>query len=111
MTDKPIREEIDLLPGQVLLEFGASWCPHCQAIQPALTQLLGQYPQVRHIKIEDGRGKPLGRSFRVKLWPTLVFQRDGQVICQLTRPSDAKISKAMAELNEPGIGSHETEPR
>ncbi len=106
MSIEPTREEIDLLPGPVLLEFGTSWCPHCQAIQPALTKLLQQYPQVRHLKIEDGKGRPLGRSFRVKLWPTLVFQRDGQVICQLTRPSDDEISKAMAELNEPGIGSH-----
>ncbi len=51
----------------------------------------------------------MGRSFLVKLWPTLVFQRDGQVICQLIRPSDDKTSKAMAELNVPGIGSHEPE--
>jgi thioredoxin 1 len=86
------------LPGPVLVEFGASWCPHCQAIQPEVARLLQQYPQVRHIKIEDGPGQPLGRSFRVKLWPTLVFQRDGRAICQLTRPGLEAIGKAMQEL-------------
>ena len=100
MSIEPTREDVDHLPGPVLLEFGASWCPHCQAIQPVLVQLLKQHPQVRHIKIEDGRGQPLGRTYRVKLWPTLVFQRDGQIICQLSRPSDDEISKAMAELNK-----------
>ena len=42
---------------------------------------------MHHLKIEDGRGKPLGRSFRVKLWPTLVFLRDGEEVARLVRPT------------------------
>jgi thioredoxin 1 len=98
MAAEPTREEINHLAGPVVLEFGASWCPHCQAIQSELSQSLQQAPQIRHIKIEDGRGKPLGRSFRVKLWPTLVLMRDGQVIRQLVRPADEEIRKAVADL-------------
>jgi len=45
---------------------------------------------VRHLKIEDGPGRPLGRSFRVKLWPTLVFLRDGVEVARVVRPADAK---------------------
>ena len=40
--------------------------------------------------MEDGPGQPLGRSFRVKLWPTLVFLRDGQEVARLVRPQDAQ---------------------
>lgn len=98
MSIEPTRAEVDRLPGPVLLEFGASWCPHCQAIQPELARLLGQFPQIRHIKIEDGKGKPLGRSFRVKLWPNLVFLRDGQVLRQLARPASAAIREAFTAL-------------
>jgi len=89
---EPTRAEVDALPGTTLLEFGAPWCPHCQAVQPQLRQLLG--PEVRHIKVEDGRGKPLGRSFAVKLWPNLVFLRDGQVLAQLARASSQDIESA-----------------
>jgi thioredoxin 1 len=85
-TSEPSRDEIDALPGPVVLEFGAEWCGHCRALAPQLAAELKNYPTVQHIKIEDGRGKPLGRSFRVKLWPTLVFLRDGQVIKQAVRP-------------------------
>jgi thioredoxin 1 len=98
MPSEPSREEVDRLPGPVLLEFGASWCPHCRTIAPVLTQLLEQYPQVRHVKIEDGPGQPLGRSFHVKVWPSLFFQQDGQVIRKLVRPSEEAIRQAMAEL-------------
>ena len=44
---------------------------------------------MRHIKIEDGSGRPLGRSFRVKLWPTLVFLRDGVEVARVVRPTGA----------------------
>ena len=95
---EPTREEIDQTPGPVVLEFGASWCPHCQAIQPDLSGSLTKYPGVRHVSVEDGKGKPLGRSFQVKLWPTLVFLRDGVVVGRLVRPSSGEIAKGFDEL-------------
>ena len=59
---EPTREEVDRMAGPVVLEFGASWCPHCQAIQPQMTTLLARHSEVKHIPVEDGPGKPLGRS-------------------------------------------------
>lgn len=92
------REEVDQIRGPLLLEFGAHWCPYCQDIQTALASSLSQHSEVRHISIEDGKGKPLGRSFRVKLWPTLVFMLDGQIIHQAVRPTRPEIEQGFAEL-------------
>lgn len=83
---EPTRAEVDRMPGPVVLEFGAGWCGYCQVFQPTMNALLREYPGVRYIWVEDGKGKPLGRSFRVKLWPTLVFLRDGEVVAQMARP-------------------------
>src|SRR5579863_833340 len=93
------RADVDIMPGPVLLEFGASWCGHCVSLQPHLSKLLAQHPQVRHIWIEDGKGKPLGRSFAVKLWPTLVFLRDGEIVRRLVRPSPSELEGAIAALD------------
>jgi thioredoxin 1 len=93
-ADEPTREEINRMMGLVLLEFGAGWCGHCQALSPTLEAILRQYPAVQHIRIADGRGKPLGRSFRVKLWPTLVLLKDGAVIDQLVRPTADVVRRA-----------------
>ena len=99
-TDEPNRGDLDAFKGSTLLEFGAEWCPHCQAVQPALRQLLADHPEVRHLKIEDGKGRPLGRSYAVKLWPNLVLIRDGQVLDQLARPDQASLEKAFQAFNK-----------
>lgn len=96
--EEPSRAEVDALQGPVLLEFGAGWCPHCQAIQDRLARELADRPQVRHLKIEDGRGKPLGRSFQVRLWPNLVFLREGRVLEQLARPDLEEMARAIRDL-------------
>jgi thioredoxin 1 len=98
LDDEPTRDEIDRSSGPILLEFGASWCGHCRALSPTVEELLKIRPHVRHLRIADGRGKPLGRSFRVKLWPTLVLLRDGKVIVQLVRPTDDEVRRAFELL-------------
>ncbi len=75
---EPPRSEIDALAGPAILEFGTPWCGHCNAAQPLLASALADQPLVTHVKIEDGKGRPLGRSFRVKLWPTLIFLRNSR---------------------------------
>src|SRR5688572_23867064 len=82
---EPTRAEVDALPGATVLEFGADWCPICQGAQPLIAEALGGHPELRHLKVADGRGKPLGRSFKVKLWPTMVFLRDGREVARVVR--------------------------
>ena len=68
---------------------------------PQLAARLADHPEVEHIKVYDGRGKPLGRSFRVKLWPTLIFMRDGQVVRQVARPDADEIQTGLEAITSP----------
>ena len=82
----PERAEIDALRGPLVLEFGTGWCGYCRAAQPLIAEAFNDHADIRHLRIEDGKGRPLGRSFKVRLWPTLVFLRDGQEVARLVRP-------------------------
>ncbi|KQP17656.1 thioredoxin family protein [Pseudorhodoferax sp. Leaf267] len=96
---EPSRSEVDAMRGPVLLEFGDAFCGFCRAAQPAIERALQEQPEVTHLKIADGRGRPLGRSFGVKLWPTLVFLQDGREVERLVRPVDHHpVAKALSAL-------------
>jgi thioredoxin 1 len=45
------------------------------------------------VKVEDGPGRKLGRSFGVRLWPNLVFLKDGALVRQLVRPTRQELQE------------------
>ncbi|MFO0957869.1 MAG: thioredoxin family protein [Isosphaeraceae bacterium] len=101
---EPSRDEINRLIGPLVLEFGASWCPHCRQLESRMPALLARFPGIPHRKIEDAAGRPLGRSFRVKLWPTLVFLLDGVERARAVRPGDDEVAEGLAAIAQRRMG-------
>ena len=89
LETEPARAEVDALHGPALLEFGSPTCGHCRRARPLIAQALAAHPGVRHLKVADASGRRLGRSFEVKLWPTLVLLADGKEVARLVRPQAA----------------------
>lgn len=84
------QQQLESLAGAALIEFGADSCGYCQGAQAIIAAALKPYSAIAHIKIEDGKGQRLGRAYGVKLWPTLLFLKNGIEITRLVRPSDSK---------------------
>ncbi|MGM8851758.1 thioredoxin family protein [Salinicola halophyticus] len=98
-TDEPDRESLRDIPGPAVVEFGAPWCPWCQAAQPLIVEAFEGLDDLPHFRIEDGKGRPLGRAFGVKLWPTLIFLRDGEEVARCVRPESAEpLQQALAKI-------------
>jgi thioredoxin 1 len=94
---QPERSDVDKFTGAVALDFGTNWCGICQGAAADIAAALAAAPHVRHVKVEDGPGRPLGRSYRVKLWPTIVVLKDGQEVARVVRPgSNQEVSDALA---------------
>ena len=101
-TDEPAREALYDIAGPAVIEFGAPWCPWCQAAQPLIAEAFEGAQELPYFRIEDGKGRPLGRAFRVKLWPTMIFLRDGEEVTRCVRPeSAAPLEQALAKVVTP----------
>jgi thioredoxin 1 len=97
---EPSRNDIDALDPPTVVEFGANYCGHCKAAQPLIAAAFAAHPRVARIKVEDARRRPLGRSFQVKLWPTLIFLSNGKEVARLVRPTDVEaIERALALID------------
>ena len=67
----------------------------------AIHTAIDAIPGLRHIKVYDGKGKVLGRSYKVKLWPTLILLRNGEEVERLVRPVTVDdIRPALARLQQ-----------
>lgn len=86
LPDVATLEQVQAMPGLVVLDFGTDWCGHCLAARMAVEAWRARHPGIAHLRVEDGRGRRLGRAFAVKLWPTLVLLRDGEEIARVVRP-------------------------
>lgn len=86
----PAQDAVEAMHGLVLLDFGTDWCGHCMAAREAVDAWINAHDGIEHLRIEDGRGRPLGRGYRVKLWPTLVLLRDGREVARVVRPREAR---------------------
>ena len=98
--ETPSRDEMDQSTGLMVIEFGTNWCGIRQGAQADIKAAMDNHPDVAHVKAEDGKGRRLGRTFGVKLWPTLIFLRDGEEIARVVRPEDSSdIEDALLKIH------------
>lgn len=96
-TEQPTRDRVAALDGMTVLQFGTNWCGYCRAAEAVVEPALEAFPGFRRLKVEDGKGRPLGRSFHVTLWPTLIFLRDGEEVARVVRPDGPGVLDAALE--------------
>ena len=93
------RAEVDATQGPLVLQFGANGCGYCEQAQPLIDAAWSDSMGVRCEQVADGPGRPLGRSYRVKLWPTLIFLLDGVEQARVVRPTRAEdITQALQSI-------------
>lgn len=98
----PGADTLEAAEEAVLLDFGTDWCGYCRRAQALVDSVMSRYPEVLHLRVEDGPGRPLGRSFRVKLWPTLILLSHGKEVARVVRPEDESAIEALFEARLAG---------
>ncbi|QSP94999.1 thioredoxin family protein [Marinobacter salinisoli] len=84
------REELNQSAGPMVIEFGTNWCGICRGAQAAIKTAMDNHPDIPHVKVEDGKGRRLGRTFGVKNWPSLIFLKNGEEMARVVRPETSR---------------------
>ncbi|MFO7875034.1 MAG: thioredoxin [Desulfovermiculus sp.] len=81
MASQISTQQLDELinSGVTLLDFSASWCGPCKALEPVITQLNDQYADQAVIKkIDIDQNRDLAVQMGIQSVPTLIVFKDGQ---------------------------------
>ena len=99
----PTRDEVDGWTGPAVLEFGHRLVRLLSRGAAGDRGRAGGLPRrCGTRRSPTARGKPLGRSFQVKLWPTLIFLKDGKEVARAVRPEHADDVRRGPDGDRPG---------
>jgi len=68
-----------------LVDFFATWCGPCKAMQPVMDQLKTDMGEtIRIIKIDIDKNQDVATTFKVKGVPTFVLFKNGEILWRLS---------------------------
>ncbi|MCP3901303.1 MAG: thioredoxin [Desulfobacteraceae bacterium] len=88
-----------------LVDFSASWCGPCKAMEPIIKTMINKYKdKVSIIEIDIDTHKKLATSYMVQSIPTLIFFRDGLEVKRLVGvQSESVLEQSMNEALKIGL--------
>jgi thioredoxin 1 len=89
------------VPGIVLVDFTATWCPPCRALSPIVAGIAEEMTGRVAVGCVDTDANPdLAAKFRIRGLPTLVVFRDGREVSRRTGLTTAEaIRTLLAKLS------------
>lgn len=91
-------EELTKSTPVVLVEFYASWCPHCQRMMPVVEQvkeLLAGSSNVYQFDIDEN--KELAAELNVQSIPTFIIYKDGKEVWRQSGEMDGQVLLAKVQ--------------
>ncbi len=82
-SEKEVAEMVSLAkvgPGDVLVDFSATWCGPCKTQMSILDTLAAKTPELSIIKIDVDENPDAARGFRVRSIPALFAFRNGKLV-------------------------------
>lgn len=94
ITDENFQKEIIESPLPAIVDFGATWCPPCRALEPIIEQLVDEFEgQVKIGAVNVDNCRDTAGKFGIMSVPTVIFFKNGQEIERLIGLSPKDVMK------------------
>ncbi len=67
---------------QIVVKFGASWCPPCQKLAPVIATIASEFPSVIFIEVNFDSFKELANRYGIKSIPAILLFKNGSKVVQ-----------------------------
>lgn len=100
LTDAQFKSEVLDSPVPVLVDFWATWCAPCIAMEPTLEELAQQHQgKLKVVKINIEENQLSAQSFGVRSLPNFLLFRGGKVVGQIAGAvSKQKLGEAVQKV-------------
>jgi len=100
VTDRTFIEEVLQSEVPVLVDFWASWCLPCKAIESVLEELGKEYRgRVKICRMNVDRNKYTAKNFDISGLPTFVIFRNGELVARDVASKSKRELQEMIERN------------
>ncbi|GAA5876561.1 hypothetical protein JCM16303_003580 [Sporobolomyces ruberrimus] len=87
-----------------LVDFFATWCGPCKAIEPVVQKLASEYSgRVQFLKVDVDRAQDLAQEFQVQAMPTFMIMKGSQKIDEMKGANPAGLM-ALVKKHAPAAG-------
>lgn len=67
--------------GTVLVDFGASWCPPCRAMEPVIEKVRSKKGQLLNfVQVDGGKDQDIMQAYQVSQLPVFIIFKDGKQV-------------------------------
>lgn len=73
VTQNNYNAVVEQSENPIIIDFYATWCPHCRRMATVFENASTRYPNIRFVKIDIDREPALAKRFEVERLPTLLY--------------------------------------
>ncbi len=78
-----------------VLKFSAAWCGPCKVLAPIFNEVKADTPDVVFVDVDVDQNSALAIEYNIRSVPTLVFEKDGQIVHRTNGTSNSSALKSL----------------